>query len=353
MKILRVPSPRSPKLREIGLYLRNLFYYLKNEANPNDIIITFIPSFSNAFISILVARLCHCKIITIFFNPDYGFNSFNFIIARALSEPKKRFMYYLMGIVNILSQAIIPFIFASSNLIILSTPIAFDHEPLLRLFRHNSIVIYGGVSSTQLNIGRKPVLPAREEKTSLLLFVSKLTFGHEYKGLDILLKALKILKSKHFKARLLVVGEGPLKQIYAKLSSDLGLSLNQDVSFLGYIDDAQLSQLYSQTDIFVLPSRNKSEGLGLVAIEAMAAGKPIVTTKVAGVSHYILCCGGGLVVNPNDPMGLANTLETLIKNKRKAKFMGLRSRKFVEKYLDWNIVGMHFRSLILELTQQK
>ena len=103
----------------------------------------------------------------------------------------------------------------------------------------------------------------------MLLFVGRLSC---HKGVDILIGALQKVIEK-VDARLVIVGSG-IQKNYRNLAHSLGIS--DKIVFLGYVNNDYLKLLYSTCDVFVLPSR--LEGLGIVLLEAMAAGKPIVAT---------------------------------------------------------------------------
>jgi rhamnosyl/mannosyltransferase len=125
----------------------------------------------------------------------------------------------------------------------------------------------------------------------LLLFVGKLRY---YKGLQYLIEAMEELP-----ARLLVVGSGPMEGEWKRLTESL--DLQDKVVFLGEVEDAGLPALYRGCDVFVLPASERSEAFGLVQVEAMMSGKPVVSTELGtGTSFVNLHNETGLVVPPRD-----------------------------------------------------
>ncbi len=104
----------------------------------------------------------------------------------------------------------------------------------------------------------------------LLLFVGRLRY---YKGLDTLIRALPQIP-----ARLLVVGAGPMAEPWQTLARAVGVA--DRIDWLGEVPDADLPALYHLADLFVLPASHPSEAFGLVQVEAMAAGLPVVCTEL-------------------------------------------------------------------------
>lgn len=134
------------------------------------------------------------------------------------------------------------------------------------------------------------------------------------KGVTYLLKAASLLKE--YSITLLIVGDGPLRQQLEKEALDLGLG--NRVIFAGMRED--IAEIFAVLDIFVLPSI--TEGLPLTILEAMAAAKPVVATRVGGVPEAILEGKTGLVVPPKDPEALAVALAGLLGEKERLVRMG-------------------------------
>lgn len=154
-----------------------------------------------------------------------------------------------------------------------------------------------------------------------LLFVGRLRY---YKGLNYLLEALCDLPE----ARLEIVGTGPKEAEWKKLAGDLGLSARVD--FAGDVPDAELPSHYAACDVFVLPASERSEAFGLVQLEAMAAGKPVVSCDVGtGVAWVNQDGVTGLVVPPRNPGALATALKKLLGDRELARNMGAAGRRRV------------------------
>ncbi len=126
------------------------------------------------------------------------------------------------------------------------------------------------------------------------------------KGIDVLLDALAILKTAGVQPLLWIAGEGPER---ARLVAQVEhLDLVDQVCFLGRRDD--VGGLLAAADVFVMPSR--SEGLGVAALEAMAASRPVVATRVGGLREAVIDGKTGLLVPPESPAALAAGLEQLV-----------------------------------------
>jgi glycosyltransferase involved in cell wall biosynthesis len=128
------------------------------------------------------------------------------------------------------------------------------------------------------------------------------------KGVDVFLQACAILLAGGTKFSALIGGDGPERGQLADLAHRLGLAAN--VRFLGTVTDT--SKFYASIDALVIPSR--SEGLPNVLLEAIAAGLPIVATRVGEVPIVLRETGVGLMIEPNDAQALADAIRSLLTN---------------------------------------
>lgn len=136
------------------------------------------------------------------------------------------------------------------------------------------------------------------------------------KGQAFLLSALAILVRKHNNVKLLLVGDGELRESLQALTSRL--SLTSRVIFAGNRED--IASLLTVAELFVLPS--VSEGTSLALLEAMASGKPVVATDIPGNQSVIDHGKSGLLVPPADAGALAEAIETLLEDPEKAQALG-------------------------------
>lgn len=157
------------------------------------------------------------------------------------------------------------------------------------------------------------------EDAFLVGFVGRMRY---YKGLDHLLRAIARLPA----ARLLLVGDGPLRRGLQRLAKELRIS--ERVTFAGDVSDADLPGCYRSTDLFVLPSTARAEAFGTSLVEAMAAGVPVISTEVASGTSWVNEAGTtGFVVPPGDPEQLAAAIERLREDAPLRSRMGAAARR--------------------------
>lgn len=178
------------------------------------------------------------------------------------------------------------------------------------------IVPYGIAPEKYLGIERKPVLTKKcSDKGSVkVFFTGRLVY---YKGVDVLLKAFRRVKG----CELFIAGTGDLEPTLKEYARKKGLE--NKVHFLGFLSDRELKQAYADCDIFVLPSVEKSEAFGIVQLEAMIYGKPVINTLLpSGVPHVSLAGVTGLTVKKSDPAELADAINILAGNKELREILG-------------------------------
>lgn len=170
---------------------------------------------------------------------------------------------------------------------------------------------------------RRPVVQGPRED-GLLLFIGQLTTG---KGLDVLLRALPRTTRP---CRLIVVGRGRQEARLRALAQELGLAGR--VTFAGWVDPEALSAHYEQAACMVFPTR-APETSGLVGIEAMAHGTPVIASPLGGIEEWLSHGHTGLCVPPNEPAALAEAIDRLLGDASLRSQMGLNaSRAFEERF---------------------
>ena len=157
-----------------------------------------------------------------------------------------------------------------------------------------------------------------------VLFAGALT---PVKGVDVLLRAFAEAVARGPKSRLLLAGDGPERRRLSTLAAAEGVAAR--VEFLGHVDHVALRELMRTAVVVVLPSR--SEGLGLVVLEAMASGTAVVASRVGGIEEIVRDGWNGILVAPDDPRVLAEALLDVIKDPCRATIMGRRGRGIVEQ----------------------
>jgi phosphatidylinositol alpha-mannosyltransferase len=137
-----------------------------------------------------------------------------------------------------------------------------------------------------------------------ILFVGRL---EDRKGLTYLLQGYHRLRKRHVDARLLVIGSGPKLREYRRF---VGLRGIRDVEFLGRVSDEEKVRYFASADIYCAPNTGQ-ESFGIVLLEAMAAGVPIVASDIHGFKRVVERNVQGLLVEPRNPRALAAALYAL------------------------------------------
>lgn len=163
------------------------------------------------------------------------------------------------------------------------------------------------------------------------------------KGLEYLLRAARILLSRQCRVQVAIVGDGSLREALEQQARDLGIV--ESIVFLGHREDTQ--ELMFALDIFALPSL--SEGIPMALLEAMAAGRAVVASRVGGIPEVIHDGVEGFLVEPKDVQGFAGKCLQLIEAPDLANEVGLAARKRVEQRFSARGMAQQVTSLYDEL----
>lgn len=136
-------------------------------------------------------------------------------------------------------------------------------------------------------------------------------------------------------ARLHFYGEGPMRERLIAQSRVLGVE--DAVVFFGRIPYAQVPAALATFDVMVMPSRDRSETLGVAALEAQAMGVPVVASRIGGIPEAVRDGVGGLLVPPEDAQALADALLRLGRDPALRARLGTAGRAFVEEQFDWEV----------------
>lgn len=146
-----------------------------------------------------------------------------------------------------------------------------------------------------------------------------------YKGFDVLIRAMRSVD-----AELWIGGRGPLTESFRQAAQEAGVA--DRVRFLGFVPDAELIAYYNACDVFCMPSTERAEQFGLVQLEAMHCGKPVVATRLGtGVEYVTLDEITGLLVKPGDEQALAQALNRLLGDPALRTRLGEAGRRRVAK----------------------
>lgn len=169
--------------------------------------------------------------------------------------------------------------------------------------------------------------PDVSKSKTKLLFMSRV---HVKKGLELLFDAIAILKNKGAEIQLLVAGPGEEKYIQSLVDRARRLGIHEDVLFLGMVRGALKSNLFHESDLFVLTTQQ--ENFGIVLVEAMAYGLPVVTTR--GTDIYKELEGGGAIITGFSPAEVADSLARLVNDSEDRARRGELGKAFVREWLD-------------------
>lgn len=200
-----------------------------------------------------------------------------------------------------------------------------ETSPYISHFKDKSVVVPLGTDvrkfeevDPQRVAGLRQRLKASAPDQHLLLSVGRLRY---YKGLDDLIRALPQLPN----ARSIIVGTGPMAADWRQLAQALGVA--DRVTFVGEVSDAELPDYYAACDVFLLPANARAEAFGTVIVEALAAGKPVISTEIGTGTSWVNVDGEtGRVVPPQDPAALAATLGSLLADAAARRRMGEAAR---------------------------
>jgi len=180
--------------------------------------------------------------------------------------------------------------------------------------------------------------------TPLLLFVGALRY---YKGLQFLIRALPRIPQ----AKLLVVGSGPMRAEWERLAQQEKVA--DRTHFLGRVEGHMLPVYYQACDLFVLPSHMRAEGFGLAQVEAMASGKPVVSTELGTGTSFVNQHGQtGRVVTPADPGALVAAISELLRDPSRRLDMGRAARERAQREFSLPVMVDRVQSVYRGVLQQ-
>jgi phosphatidyl-myo-inositol alpha-mannosyltransferase len=204
-------------------------------------------------------------------------------------------------------------------------------------------IIPNGTNLTQFHPDLKPMEKYCDGKLNIL-FVSRL---EPRKGVDYLLPAFSEVKRQVPNSRLLIVGAGTrLRKGYEEWVKRA--ELQNDVIFAGFASDADLPRYFRTADVFCVPATGR-ESQGIILLEAMATGRPIVATNISGYATVVTHGEEGLLVPPRDSRSLAKALVSLLNNESLRRQMGAkglaRARDFSWEKISQKVVAFYLQTL--------
>ena len=185
--------------------------------------------------------------------------------------------------------------------------------------------------------GAEPIPELVDPQRPLLLFVGRL---EARKGLDVLIRAFLRLRITMPRVRLCVVGEGPERE---RCQQMVPPSIRPDVLFVGAVAEDQKPRYHASADVYVAPNTG-GESFGIVLLEAMAAGLPIVAADITGFRTVMKDGRQGRLVQPGNAFAMADAIGTVLANNRLGAAMAADGRRTAAEY-DWGVVGARIEAL--------
>jgi rhamnosyl/mannosyltransferase len=230
--------------------------------------------------------------------------------------------------------------------IIASSPNMVEHSPFLHDFQEKCTVVPFGVDLRKFEMTSEIKEKVSQLRTKygprMILFLGRLIY---YKGLEHLVVAMKEID-----ANLVIAGSGPLEHELRKMVSESGL--RRKVDFVSQPRDEDIPAYYHACDVFVLPSVERSEAFGIVQLEAMACGKPVVSTNLpTGVPFVNLDEETGLIVPPRSSTALADAVNRLLEDESLRTKLGAQGRARVQREFTRELMANRVLQVYEEITR--
>ena len=226
--------------------------------------------------------------------------------------------------------------YEAKRVIVCSNSVKWELESHFNLPHDKVTVIPNGVeiSNFNLNINREEVKRRYGIKPNerIVLFIGRLV---PQKGVDTLIKAVPLIIQRHRDAKILIAGDGWSRTYLEELAKSMGLG--DHVRFLGFISDWELADLMVAADVLVVPS--VYEPFGIVALEGMAAGTPVVATNIGGLSEIIEHDKTGVLVYPRNPESIAWGVNRVLSDRKYADWLVRNARKKVLEAYSWEEIA--------------
>lgn len=205
-----------------------------------------------------------------------------------------------------------------------------------------SVTIPFGAAAVERPAHEKPL--RKSEDPFELIFVGRLV---KRKGVDVLLRAMTMLEGDS-RLHLRIIGGGPEREALESLSRRLGLGSGR-VTFDGVVPASRIAELFASCDALVLPaivtSTGDTEGLGVVLIEAMGYGKPVIASAAGGITDIVCHEDTGLLVPPGDPAALAAAIRRAMDSPGELRAMAKRGTEHAARAFGWEMIVTRLRDV--------
>lgn len=300
----------------LKIFIKSIFTplrFLKKLWTVQPDIVHFNPSFDHKSLIRDMTMILNCKLLD--YSSVVQFHGGN--VSRVMK--KNRLPFYIKLLLK-----------WSTHCIVLTE---IQKQPLLKFVSEEKITVIPNMVDTSLFISKN------KRTNYIILFMSRIDRA---KGVYEVIEAIPEVLKKFPQTRFIFAGEGPDKANLELLCCTNGLI--KQVKFLGYIDDEQKINFLAQGDLFLFPSL-LCEGIPYALLEAMAAGLPVIATLVGAIPEIIKDGEHGILLHPEQPAKLAESIIKLLKSKRLRGKMAKNNRSTIETKYDIKIVCEKFREL--------
>ena len=198
----------------------------------------------------------------------------------------------------------------------------------------------------------KPIYTPKNEDVFQILSVGYLI---ERKGFEYLIKSVKEVLKEYSNVKLKIIGSGPLESKLKYLITEL--KMVDRVELIENVSDNELLNLYNSSDLFILPSitdtQGNTEGLGVVLLEAMACGLPVIGSKVGGIPDIIKDCETGLLVDEKNILDLSMKIKNLINDNDLRKKIAAAGFNMVKERFSWDNISGSYLTIYNDFNHNK
>jgi len=206
-------------------------------------------------------------------------------------------------------------------------------------------IIPNGVDPSRFTPSNEPI-EELADGTLNVLFVGR---PDPRKGLEYLIRAMEIVRSRcKSSVRLVVIGDGPRRSMYEAMVSE---EHRNSVIFLGGVSGDLLPRYFSSARVFCSPAIG-NESFGIVLLEAMASGVPVIASDIPGYRTVVTNGEEGFLIRPKDPEALAKTILLLLNDERLREDMGARGRQKALRY-SWASVAQQTEQYYFDVIASK
>jgi glycosyltransferase involved in cell wall biosynthesis len=207
-----------------------------------------------------------------------------------------------------------------SNKIIVSSQDYAKYSPTLKGFEDKTEGVFLPIKRWKINKSNLEKIKGKIRGEVVVGFIGRMA---KDKGIENLLEAIPLIQKQVFPKKLKVVIAGPPDPVgensYKEMLVDLIRKYKDNVVVLGRLADAEMGGFYKCLDVLVLPSTDSTEAFGLVQVEAMFLGIPVVASDLPGVRVPVKTTGMGIIVKPRDIQGIAGAVVEILSNPKRYK----------------------------------